>query len=131
MASASTPSPGPPVIPPGRFGAGRGSGRGPARVRRPPPPRAVGRVGAAGGGADWPRLDGEKLIGTPGGKGSFHVALDRNTGAVLWKSPAEAGLYPSHAPMGVAEAAGVRQYAQNLGGGLVGVSAKDGQRLWR
>jgi outer membrane protein assembly factor BamB len=80
---------------------------------------------------DFPLVDGEKLICTPGGKEAFHVAVDRKTGEVLWKSALPEGLSPSHSPMVAAEVAGVRQYVHNLGGGLVGVSAKDGKLLWR
>ncbi len=82
------------------------------------------------GWTDYPLVDGEKLVCTPGGKETFHVALDRKTGKVLWKSALPEGLSPSHSPLVAAEVAGVRQYVQNLGGGLVGVSAKDGQ-LWK
>jgi outer membrane protein assembly factor BamB/precorrin-6B methylase 2 len=83
------------------------------------------------GWTDYPLIDGEKLVCTPGGKEAFHVALNKHTGKVLWQSALPEGFYPSHAPMVVSEAGGVRQYVQNLGGGLVGISARDGKLLWR
>jgi len=83
------------------------------------------------GWTDYPLADGDRLICTPGGKETFHVALNSATGEVVWKSFAPAGLYPSHSPMVVAEAGGLRHYVQNLGGGLVGISATDGKLLWK
>lgn len=82
------------------------------------------------GWTDYPLLDGKKLVCTPGGKDAFHVALDRQTGEVLWKSSASSELYPSHSPLVAAEVGGIRLYVQNLGGGLVGISATDGKLLW-
>jgi outer membrane protein assembly factor BamB len=83
------------------------------------------------GWTDYPLVDGDRLICTPGGKDTFHVALSKSTGEVIWKSAAAEGLYPSHSPMVVATVDGLRHYVQNLGGGLVGISAKDGKLLWR
>jgi outer membrane protein assembly factor BamB len=83
------------------------------------------------GWTDYPLIDGEVLVCTPGGKEVFHVALDRHTGVVRWKSALAAGFSPSHAPMVIAEAGGVRHYVQNLGGGVVGIAARDGKLLWQ
>jgi outer membrane protein assembly factor BamB len=83
------------------------------------------------GWTDYPLIDGQKLVCTPGGKEAFHVALNKHTGEILWQSALPEGLYPSHAPMVVTEVGGVRQYVQNLRGGLVGISARDGKLLWR
>jgi outer membrane protein assembly factor BamB len=85
--------------------------------------------------SESPLVDGDKLICTPGGNDALLVALNRQTGALIWKCAAQnlgsrgkdgAG-YSS--PV-VAEAGGIRQYVQFTGRGLVGVSAQDGRLLW-
>jgi outer membrane protein assembly factor BamB len=83
------------------------------------------------GWTDYPLVDGDSLICTPGGKEAFHVALDKHTGKIRWKSALPAGLSPSHSPMVIAEVGGLRHYVQNLGGGHVGIAAKDGKLLWQ
>ena len=90
----------------------------------------AGRPGSFGW-TDYPLIDGDKLICTPGGKEVFHVALNKMTGEVLWKSSLPEGILPSHSPMVVAQVGGQRLYVQNLSGGLVGISATDGKLLWR
>ena len=82
-----------------------------------------------------PLVDGEKLICTPGGKQAAIVALDKKSGAVIWKST-----LPELGPKGkdgagyssavAAEIDGVRQYVQLMGRGAVGVAAQDGKFLW-
>jgi prepilin-type processing-associated H-X9-DG protein len=82
-----------------------------------------------------PLVDGEKLICTPGGKEATLVALNKRTGALLWKCAVpelgpkgkDGAAYASVVP---AEIEGVRQYVQILGRGTVGVAAESGQFLW-
>jgi outer membrane protein assembly factor BamB len=83
------------------------------------------------GWTEYPLIDGDRLICTPGGKEAFHVALNKLTGEVLWKSAVPADLSPSYSPMVVAEVGGVRQYVHNLNRALVGIAATDGKLLWR
>src|SRR5262249_31146008 len=59
------------------------------------------------------------------------VALDKRTGAVVWKCAVPGGDLADYSAAVAAEIAGVRQYVQRLGKGLVGVAAKDGRLLWR
>ena len=81
------------------------------------------------GWTDYPLVDGDLLICTPGGKDAFHAALDKKTGDVRWKSVAHRWALtgtvtgPSHSPMVVAEVGGLRLYVQNLTGGLAGFSS--------
>jgi outer membrane protein assembly factor BamB len=86
------------------------------------------------GGWDYcesPLVDGDHLIVTPGGKDATMVALDKNTGATIWKcaiplkSP-QAG----YSSIVVADVGGVKQYVQLLDGGVAGVST-DGKPLWQ
>jgi outer membrane protein assembly factor BamB len=81
--------------------------------------------------AESPLIDGEKLIVTPGGAESTLAALDKNTGAVIWKSAVPGGDAAAYASAVVSEAAGRRQYVQFLDKGVVGIDASTGRFLWR
>jgi len=84
----------------------------------------------AWGFCESPLIDGDKLICTPGGKTAI-VALNKNTGEVIWKSAlpkSEGAQYSSVLPV---EIGGQRQYIQFLRGGVVSVGASDGAFLWR
>jgi outer membrane protein assembly factor BamB len=88
--------------------------------------------------AESPLIDGDVLVCTPGGNTATLVALDKKTGATIWKASVSgpAGKKRPYSTAGyssviVAEAGGVKQYVQFLGGGVVGISAKDGKFLWR
>jgi outer membrane protein assembly factor BamB len=85
--------------------------------------------------AESPLVDGDRLVFTPGGPNAFIVAVDKKTGREIWRTPA-----PPLGPRGregagyssivVSTAAGVRQYVQLTGRGLVGVRADNGKLLW-
>jgi outer membrane protein assembly factor BamB len=82
-----------------------------------------------------PLIDGDRLVCTPGGDDAAIVALDKLSGELIWKCAV-----PQLGPRGkdgaayssvvVAEIAGVRQYVQLLGRGVVGVDADSGRFLW-
>ncbi len=93
--------------------------------------------------AESPLIDGDVLVCTPGGDSATLVALNKRTGAVIWKAavtgltakPGRRGRsvnYNTAAYSSVVAATihGVRQYVQFLSGGVVGVAAKDGKLLW-
>lgn len=85
--------------------------------------------------SESPLVDGPRLICTPGGEEATLVALDKKTGAVIWKCsvPAlgEKGKDGAgYASAIVAEIDGVRQYIQLIGRGLVAVEAETGRFLW-
>ena len=85
--------------------------------------------------SESPLVDGQRIICTPGGPDTTVVALDRQTGKLLWtcavpllgKEGADGAGYSSAV---VAEIHGVRQYVQILGRGVVGIEAKTGKFLW-
>lgn len=81
--------------------------------------------------AESPLVDGNTLLCTPGGSEATLVALNKATGAVLWKCALPEGDEAGYASAIVVEAAGVKQYVQLLQKGLVGVEAKTGRFLWR
>jgi outer membrane protein assembly factor BamB len=83
-----------------------------------------------------PLVDGDKVIVTPGGcNDAMMVALNKETGAVIWKFAMPDFGDAGHNGAGyssavVSEGGGVRQYVQHFGPGLVGVRASDGKFLW-
>ncbi len=81
--------------------------------------------------AESPLVDGERLLCTPGGTNATLVALNKNTGAVIWRSAVPGGDEATYASAIIVEAGGVRQYVQFLAKGLVGVDAQTGKFLWR
>lgn len=85
--------------------------------------------------SESPLVDGERVLVTPGARDAALVALDKKTGKEIWRAA-----IPDLGPKGrdgaayssivVSEGAGVRQYVQLLGRGVIGVRASDGKFLW-
>lgn len=81
--------------------------------------------------SESPLVDGDIVAVTPGGKEATLVALNKNSGEVVWKAQVPEGDEAAYASIVILEADGVKQYVQFLGKGLVGVDAKTGKFLWR
>jgi outer membrane protein assembly factor BamB len=81
--------------------------------------------------AESPLVDGEAVVVTPGGAQATMVALNKKTGAVIWKSAVPGGDPAGYASAIVVQGGGRKQYVQLLSKGIVGVDAKTGQFLWR
>jgi len=81
--------------------------------------------------AESPLVDGDVVVVTPGGAQATMVALNKKTGAVIWKSAIPDGDPAGYASAIVVQGGGRKQYVQFLSGGLVGVDARTGQFLWR
>jgi outer membrane protein assembly factor BamB len=75
-----------------------------------------------------PVVDGEVVFIGGGGPGESLLAVNKDTGAVVWKSQDE---FITHATPVVADILGVRQVIFFARSGLVSVAAKDGALLWR
>lgn len=85
--------------------------------------------------SESPLVDGDWLVFTPGAPDAALVAVDKATGGEIWRATV-----PELGPNGkdgaayssivVSQAAGVKQYVQLLGRGLVGIRASDGKYLW-
>ena len=78
-------------------------------------------------------IDGDRLICTPGGQQAVLVALDKLSGEPIWKSAmpsGQAGNGAGYSSVVISEAAGVKQYIQLIGRGLISVRAEDGTFLW-
>lgn len=85
---------------------------------------------------DWaysesPLIDGNTLVCTPGGSEATLVALNKDTGEVIWKCPVPGGDDAAYTSAIVVEATGSKEYVQVLKKGIVGVDAKTGKFLWR
>jgi outer membrane protein assembly factor BamB len=83
------------------------------------------------GYSESPLVDGDKVIITPGGGEAAIVALNKRTGGVIWKAQVPGGNEAHYSSVIAVDALGQRQYIQFLGGGVVGIAAKDGKLLWR
>ncbi len=81
--------------------------------------------------AESPLVDGDVVVVTPGGKQATIVALNKKTGAVIWKSAVPGGDSAEYTSAIVVHGGGRKQYVQCLNKGLVGVEAKTGKFLWR
>ncbi len=81
--------------------------------------------------AESPLVDGDVVVVTPGGAQATMVALNKKTGAVIWKSAAPDGDLAGYASAIVVQGGGRKQYVQFLDKGMVGVDAKTGEFLWR
>lgn len=88
------------------------------------------------GYAESPLVDGDVVVCTPGAEEALMVALNRHTGEVIWKTPypddlGEIGKQEAgYSSIVISDGAGVKQYVQMTGKGLVGVRAADGNLLW-
>jgi outer membrane protein assembly factor BamB len=85
--------------------------------------------------SESPLVDGERLICTPGAADAMLVALDKRTGAAIWKAAvpklgAKGADGAAYSSVVAGEIAGVRQYVQLVGRGVVGVEAATGRHLW-
>lgn len=81
--------------------------------------------------AESPLVDGDLVVVTPGGAQATMVALNKKTGATVWKSAVPGGDPAGYASAIVVNGGGRRQYVQFLSKGVVGVDAKTGEFLWR
>jgi outer membrane protein assembly factor BamB len=96
-----------------------------------------GKMMSGWGYSESPLVDGDRLICTPGSADAAIAALDKKTGAVIWKAPAPADWGGTKGKEGagyssiiVGHGAGVKQYVQLTGRGVLSVDAADGKVLW-
>ncbi len=94
-----------------------------------------GQMMSRWGWSESPLVDGDRLVFTPGAPDAGLVAVDKATGREIWRAAV-----PDIGPEGkdgagyssvvVSNGAGVKQYVQLMGRGVVGIRASDGQFLW-
>ncbi len=99
-----------------------------------------GKMMSGWGYSESPLIDGDKVICTPGGPDAMVVALNKKTGANIWACAMQGSDDgqgnnlndgAGYASAVISEGAGVRQYIQLVGKGLIGVRASDGKLLWK
>jgi outer membrane protein assembly factor BamB len=80
--------------------------------------------------SESPLVDGDKVVVVPGGSQGAVVALNKKTGAMVWRTKelTDAAAYASLVPV---EIGGARQYLVFTGASVAGVAAADGKVLWR
>jgi outer membrane protein assembly factor BamB len=82
------------------------------------------------GYCDFPLVDGDRLICTPGGGPATVVALDKATGAVVWKCALPAAPRSTYGGVVAADIGGTRHYVHQFDATVVGIAATDGRLLW-
>jgi outer membrane protein assembly factor BamB len=94
-----------------------------------------GKMMTGWGYAESVLVDGNVAVCTPGGPDAMMVALDKDSGKELWKckvpefgSKGKDGA--GYSSVVISMAAGVKQYVQMTGRGVIGVRAADGKFLW-
>ena len=96
-----------------------------------------GKMMSGWGYSESPLVDGDRLIVTPGAPATMLASLDKRTGKVLWQAAmqADAGAAgkdgAGYSSVVISHGAGVKQYLQLVGRGLISVDAKSGKFLWR
>ena len=78
-----------------------------------------------------PLVDGDRLILGVGGTDALVMALNYQTGEVIWKTPNPKGWKMTHSSLVPMDLGDERSYVYCSGGGVVGVSAEDGRLLWQ
>jgi len=80
------------------------------------------------GYSESPLADGGRLIVMPGGPAAAVVALDKNTGNLLWKSQNDRAGYSSAIALDIG---GTHALALLTAEAAIGLDSKDGELLWR
>ncbi len=77
-----------------------------------------------------PLLDQGAVILAPGGKQALLLALEAESGKVLWQTPNPHGWKMTHSSIMPMDFSGQRMYIYCANNGVVAVSAQDGSILW-
>jgi len=80
--------------------------------------------------SESPLIDGDKVIVTPGGQGAGLVALNKNSGKLIWKADIPGNPQTGYSSAIIVETGGMRQYVNFVHTGVVSVRADNGQFLW-
>ncbi len=77
-----------------------------------------------------PLIEGDRVILAPGGPNALLMAVEAETGQVLWQTPNPRDWKMTHSSIMPMDFRGQHLYVYCGSRGLVGVSAKDGSILW-
>lgn len=80
--------------------------------------------------AESPLVDGDRVVVTPGGRTAM-VALNKRTGAPIWRASVPSGEPAAYATMSILQVGTSKQYVTFLDKGIVSVDAATGAVLWR
>lgn len=94
-----------------------------------------GKMHSGWGYSESPLVDGDKVVCTPGGPEAGIVALNKRSGELIWKcaipdlgsNGTDGAGYSS---IVIGKGAGIKQYVQLMGRGVVGIAADNGKFLW-
>jgi len=95
-----------------------------------------GRMMSGWGYSESPLVDGPRLICTPGGPQAMLAALEKRTGRVVWTTSMPDRVGPNgadgaaYSSIVISHGAGIKQYVQLVGRGVIGVDARTGRLLW-
>lgn len=95
-----------------------------------------GQMMSGWGYSESPLVDGNAVIVVPGANDAMMAALDRKTGAVIWKAamPSDVGEKgkdgAGYTGAIISNGGGVKQYVTLVGRGVISVRASDGKTLW-
>lgn len=94
-----------------------------------------GKMMSGWGFAESVLIDGDAAVCTPGGPEAMMVALDKTTGKERWKCAVpklgdKGKDGAGYSSIVISQGAGVKQYVQMTGSGVIGVRAADGKFLW-
>jgi len=95
-----------------------------------------GKMMSSWGFSESPLVDGNLLVCTPGGPQAAMAALDKKTGRPVWTTAmpyggSHGGDGAGYSSIVISQGAGVKQYVQLVGRGVIGVAADTGHLLWR
>jgi outer membrane protein assembly factor BamB len=77
-----------------------------------------------------PLIEGDRVILAPGGPEALVMAVELETGKVLWRTPNPRDWKMTHVSLVPLDYGGRRQYVYCASHGVVGVDARDGALLW-
>jgi outer membrane protein assembly factor BamB len=78
-----------------------------------------------------PLIEEGKAVIAPGGNEVLMMTVDCETGEIVWESTNQKGWKMTHSSIIPMEFGGKRMYVYCANGGVVGVSAEDGEVLWQ
>jgi outer membrane protein assembly factor BamB len=81
--------------------------------------------------AESPLVDGDAVVVSPGKEKATVVALNKNTGAEIWRCAVPEGDQAAYGSTIVVDYGGIKEYVAVLQNGMVGIDARSGKLLWR
>jgi outer membrane protein assembly factor BamB len=76
-----------------------------------------------------PLIIGDKIIATPGGKKNNVVAMNKNTGALIWSCAGESDLSAYCSPLYISDQ-DIPQIVTMTANHIIGINAQTGEKLW-